>query len=469
MTIELIGVLMFGIGCFAMFRDSSVIVYTFLCATLLGSAAAFILESLGRTNISPAHLLLGFLTLKLLSDPTVSQNSIRELAIDRPAFWLLLTTAYAVLSAYFMPRLFAGEVFIFPVREALTPSANPLAPAMSNVTQSIYLVADFVCFFVLSGYVQGRTGQQTLVNAAIACALLNLIFALLDLVTDATKTTELLAFIRNANYAVLNDGSIAGLKRIVGSFNEASSFGAVTLGYFAFTNALWMWGIRPRLTLTLSLLSVAALVFSTSTTAYVGLSAFLLIRYAGILVRAAHRPLTRQMTLFIVGVPIVLLILGIAVAMSVEASAYVSDFLDTTVLNKMATDSGVERSAWNRQALEVFFDTYGFGAGNGSLRASSFPLAVLGSLGIVGTTLFSIFFLRLFLQKERARHDPLSAAYRQAAKAACLAWLITMTISGTLTDIGLPFFVFAAIAGSSPLAVRGPALLSSEPLRAATF
>jgi len=42
-------------------------------------------------------------------------------------------------------------------------------------------------------------------------------------------------------------------------------------------------------------------------------------------------------------------------------------------------------------------------------------------------------------------------AYRQAAKSACFALLIVATVSGALVDLGLPFFIFAALACSRPV------------------
>lgn len=448
MTLELIGIIALLVGVISIFLESSFIVYAFFCATLLGSAAAFVLTSLGGTNISPAHLLLGFLTFKLLSNKSIAKQAIEGISPGRPGFWLLLTAIYSAVSAFFMPRIFAGQTYVFAVR-AESAYSIPLAPAMSNLTQSIYFIADFICFFVLCGYASQPGGKRTLGRAALFCAALNLAFAALDLITYWTNTTELLSFIRNANYSLLNDTELAGFKRIVGSFIEASSFGAATLGYFAFTNKLWLLGIRPYLTLTLSLLSLFALVFSTSTTAFVGLAAFLIFTYIEILARAARKTLTSQMVLFLFGAPVILAIVVIMIALNDASSAYVQGILNEIVFNKMSTDSGVERSSWNARAMQNFYDTFGFGAGNGSVRASSFPIAVLASLGIIGSLIFGLFFLTLFLSRTAtSQSNPKEEAYRQAAKSVCVAWLITSTASGALTDLGLPFFVFAALACS---------------------
>jgi hypothetical protein len=302
-------------------------------------------------------------------------------------------------------------------------------------------------------------GLRTLSNAVLAMIVLNLIFVVLDLATYSTGTTELLSVIRNAKYSLLAETEIVGFKRIVGSFVEASSFGAATLGFFAYASKLWLLGVNRHRMAILSACSLVALVFSTSTTAYVGLGIFFTFCYLEACAQAALGRMTKQMALLIIGAPIAILVICLTIALNDATSAYVKNLADTMILNKMSTESGVERSMWNRQALQAFFNTYGFGVGNGSLRASSFPLAVLGNLGFVGAILFCLFFVGIFFNRAQfAKSHQIDDAYRQAAKSACIAWLITATISGALTDLGLPFFAFAAIACSRSLYPRAKPL-----------
>lgn len=447
MTIEIIGYIILIVGILGLFCSPGFLVYIYFGASLLGSAAALIV--LGDTSVSPGHLILGFLIIKLMSDRDIRKKALEGLAFGRPGFWLLLTVIYSVLSAYFMPIVFAGQMYVFPVRIVGNAYTAVLAPTTSNLTQSIYLIGDFACFVALCGYATDERRVLTLRNAVIVTAMLDLVFVVLDVATYTTGTADLMAFMRNATYAILNDNEVAGFKRIVGSFNEASQFGAVTLGYFAFTLRLWLLGVYPRLTLTLTILLLGSLVCSTSTTAYVGLVVFLGFVFVGIVVRMVQRTITRQMAFCVYGVPILLLIVILAVLLNDGLSAYIYDLASEMILNKMSTDSGVERSAWNSQAIQAFFDTYGFGVGNGSLRASSFPIAVLGSLGFIGTALFASFFVTLFSQNTGG-YDPSVNATRGAAKFACLATLITATVSGALTDIGLSFYLFAAIVCCEP-------------------
>ncbi len=449
MTVEPIGIIALILGLIGLFRPPTFIVYAFVTSTLLGAAAAFNVSAIGGVSIPPAHLLFGFLTVRLLSSREIRHRTAETLAFGRPGFWLALTVSLSLVTAYFMPRLFQGETFVFPVR-AEAAGVVPLAPATSNVTQSVYFIADATCFLVLSGYAGTRDGIRTLLNVALLAATVNLIFAALDLITYFTNTTEIFALIRNANYAMLVEADVAGFKRIVGSFVEASSFGGATMGYFAFTGRLWLLGIWPRLTLTLTLLSLAATLFATSTTAYVGLAVFLSITYLDILIRTASRPSTPQMRLFVVGAPLLFAAVAVAVALSDTYSDMVRDLLDTFFFNKLSTASGQERSAWNSTALQGFFDTMGFGFGNGSGRASSFVIASLASLGMFGSALFAMFFIGMFFGggSGTSTPSPIEEAARQSAKSMCLAWLITGTVSDPLIELGLAFYSFAALAGA---------------------
>jgi hypothetical protein len=453
MTVEPIGVMAFALGLIALFAEPSFIVYVFFGATLLGAAAAVILDNVGGTTIQPAHLLFGFLTAKLLGSRDVRVGALRAVAVGSPGFWLLITTVYAAITAYVMPRLFVGQTLAFAVRAQGANYAAPLAPTTSNLTQSIYLMGDCVCFLVLSGFGNSDAGRKCLGRAALTCVILDLFFAALDLVTYATNTADLMSFIRNSTYSILNYNEAAGFKRIVGSFVEASSFGYWTLGYFAFATSLWLSGIATRLTLSLSALSFIMLLFSTSTTAYVGLAVYLFWQFIVIAFKVLFRPIRPQMIIFLIGLPVALALVVIMICLSDASYAYVADLLNKLVLNKMSSDSGIERSSWNTQAIQNFLDTYGFGAGNGSVRASSFPIALLASLGFLGSATYALFLLMMSFRR-RMPAPPAIAGMQTAARSACLAWLIGATASGGFIDLGLPFFAFAALGCAESLGSR---------------
>lgn len=446
MSIEVIGIVAVLIGLVALYCDQSFIIYVFVCSTLLGSAAALVLDSFGGASIPPASLLLVFVVFRLMRDPSVFRGSLQAIGFGRPGFWLVVTVTISVASAFLLPRLFAGEVFVFPARPQ-SPYPELLWPANSNLTQSVYFVGDLVCFVLVSGFASRGSGTRVLLNAALIAAILNLTFAALDVLTYSTNTAELLSFIRNAKYVIFTDDQVAGFKRIIGSFPEASTFGGNTLGYFALALRLWLLRIYPRLTFTVMLLSLLAMLLATSTTAYVGLGIYLAFLYCEILFRSLSRPLTPQMQVFIWGTPLLLMIIILFVAVTDAGWAYFKGLADLFVFDKLNSASGEERSAFNRLAIQNFFDTYGFGVGNGSVRASSFLVAVIANLGILGAVPFAIFMMNMFLGggKEDTL-DPLSYPIRAAAKSMCLAWLIAASISSSQVDLGLVFYTFAALA-----------------------
>ncbi|WP_291846062.1 O-antigen ligase family protein [Bradyrhizobium sp.] len=458
MTIEFVGAITLVVGIIGLFVQPSFIVYAFFASTLLGAAAAFILTSLGGATVQPAHLLLGFLAAKLLADREVREGALRAVTVGSPGFWLLVTVVYSTIAAYAMPRLFQGQTLTFSVRAQAQNYLSPLAPTTSNLTQSLYLIGDCVCFVVVAGFGSTEAGRRCLGRAALMCVILSLLFAGLDLVTYATGTTELLSFIRNSTYSILSDTESAGFKRIVGSFVEASSFGYWTLGYFAFVTSLWLNGVAVRLTFSLSVLSFFALLFSTSTTAYVGLLGYLLVEFAIIVFSFLFWRVRREMFLFMIAAPFVLAVVIIAICLNDATYAYFSNLMDTFVFKKLSTDSGVERSSWNSQAIRNFLDTYGFGAGNGSVRASSFPIAAIASLGFVGAASYAMFLLSIWF-RGRQIEPSVASATQVAARSACLAWLIAATASAGFIDLGLPFFAFAALGCLGP--PRKQPLLSS--------
>lgn len=159
-----------------------------------------------------------------------------------------------------------------------------------------------------------------------------------------------------------------------------------------------------------------------------------------------------QTVTFVLATPLLIGLITAVVLLNNPLRLYLEDAINTVILTKLSSSSGVERSAWNAQALTNFLDTYGFGGGVGSLRASSFPIAVLGSIGIAGTFLYGAFILGVLVPvgPGPAKQLRLSVALQRAARSACVALLIAASLTGALVDLGLQFFAFAALACAKP-------------------
>lgn len=473
MSLEPIGGLTLLAGFLCLLCGPRVAIPLLFCFTLLGAAAAAFVGALGGANIQPAHLLLLFLIIDLVARPALLRTGIGCFLFPRAGFWLLLTAVYGVGVTVIMPRLFAGDTYVFAIARSETEGLGvvsiPLAPSAANITQSIYFLGDVACFLVFYAYSTRRAGIVDIARAAVLCGIVNLLFAAVDLVTFWTGTAEVLGFIRNASYRMLEDVQLAGLKRIVGSFTEASAFAYMTLGLFAFNLRLWREKVLPIATGPVALLSLVALVFATSSTGYTGALGFMVLQYLFAIGNLLRRRASSN-TLALLGfAPVLCALVVAAIAVHPTAMATVRDLLDVTLFNKLSSESGLERSAWNRQAMTVFEDTQWLGAGIGSVRASSWLIAVPANIGVIGALMYALFVLTTFFRRAEA-DDQLSRAIRAASRDACLALLVASSVAGSFIDLGLPFFIFAALASapsrSSSLEIARSPRLSLVPLGA---
>ncbi|BCP52427.1 hypothetical protein K32_10440 [Kaistia sp. 32K] len=451
MSIELMGLLTMVVGILALLRGETFAFKAFILSTLLGSSAAMILSATGA-SIQPAHLLLGFLAIGVFSKTANVRAAVLLLRFPGPGFWLLCTWLYGVVGAFFFPRLLAGQYYVnaIGVSASLGGFAQiPLGPTSGNLTQSIYFTGDMVCFLAASVFVQTQAGLKTVTQALLAYCVANILFAGLDLATFWTGTGDLLDFMRNATYTIYLDATSGGMRRIIGSFTEASAFAFATLGAFAFSLQLWLGGVYTKIAFPVALLSLVLLLLSTSTTAYVALPICLALLYAGSIPQLLRkgRPAPWTTGLLIVFAPLVLAAIVCVIALYQPAHDATMDVLNGMVFQKSASQSGIERSRYNVEAFRTFTETLGLGTGIGSVRASSFPLASLANLGVFGSACYALFIATAMLRGD-ASDDGFTHVARRAAKAGMLAALIASSISGALIDLGMPFFVLSALAAA---------------------
>jgi hypothetical protein len=450
MSIEPIGFITILLG-FALVYHGARFAITALClSTLLGAAAAFQLPALGGSSIQPSHLILAFVALGVILRPREKQAMIESLAYPGPGFWFAAYVLFSVVSAFFLPRIFAGATLVYSSARnsaGLTSvMASPLAPGSSNLTQSVYLLGDLVCFAIVSGLARLGYGRF-IANQLILTALVCLGFALVDMGTFSIGQPELLDFIRNANYTMHTAEVIGGFKRIVGSFPEASAYGAVALAFFSFTLVLWLERFQNRLTGFATVSVGLTVILCTSTTAYVAglfmMGVAVLLSFKRLVTGKTTRPYATFLLIMLFMVPCMIM----AIALIPSLWNAMSALADVTFASKLQSQSGEERTAWNTLALISFVETSTFGAGLGTVRSSSFVAALLSNVGLTGTVLFLLFLYSLLMATARSKlAGSESRAIGMAGVFACIAQIASATISGSSTDLGLLFSITAGLA-----------------------
>ena len=462
MSLELIGIITFGVGIFAAFRSTTMALTVMCCAGLLGAASAM---AFGEANITPGHLSLAFLGLAVV----IRRNGIGYATLSmqqgRAGILLAALCVWGFASSFLLPRLFAGEIMVFPMNvDRKFINQEPLYPAGANFNQAVYFFAAFFIFAFVSSIARTNETLRKAGTALIIAGALNVVIVVFDTATFAVGAVNVLDFIRNADYSQNFAHKFMGVKRVTGSFPEASSFATASVGLFAFNFRLWRGGVRPEWTGPIALFTFFAILFAFSSTGYLALIAYLSVAYARVLMRSdahasfAPRSSTNRIIFISLG-PLTALSAATAIAIKPDLIAPIIETFDQSITSKLGSASGVERSSWNMSGLTNFFQTFGMGAGLGSVRTSSFLVGMLANLGIIGTALFSAFFARLFLESN-ARHsrlaDETSRQYVSAARAGCFSILVAAAVSSSTVDLGIHFYVMAGIVCGSLFYRRVP-------------
>jgi hypothetical protein len=419
-------------------------IYLQIVLCLFGAAAAISLPALGGAVITPATLFLPFLMARAWAESR-RRGYLRR--IPATGGWLALLVLWGVVGAIFIPRIFAHQTDILTVdRSGRVEGVSlfPLRPVSGNLTQSGYAIGA-MCAFLSMRVLLERPGRlEKFRDAVLALTALDCLAAFINLAEYHLGLPSILAYVRTA-YAVFDAYEIegTGLMRIAGTFPETSGFCGFTLPLFAFTFSLWLNGVRPTYSGALAFITLLLLVFSTSTTAYVGLTAYACIAGFMLIWRGYVRGTIPRFGVLVAAVLLALALVGSAFVLETGIADEVTEYFQITVFNKLDSASGQERSSWNRQAWENFLDTYGVGVGLGSARASSYLLVLLSNVGILGTLLFFGFFTAVLRgPRNESTPNPIAEGSRQAV----LASLVAAAIAGGVFDLGIAFYAYAAAA-----------------------
>jgi len=446
MTIEPIGVVALCVGILMLYAGPRFGIYALMTAYLFGAAAAVNLPALGDSSIPPGHLLLAFYLPSVFRHPQSVAVCLSQFEYRKPGFWLACFAIYGLFSAIFLPHVFAGEVEVFSISRGDLQSRGsialaPLAFGGGNIAQTVYLMGDVALFFAVSVHAR-LSGAQTIVNAILFAAPTHFALGLLDIVHHRFGGIALFDFIRNANYAVLVEGDIGGLRRTIGSFPESSAFGGVALLFLAFALELYIRGVGSWRTAVVACMAMLCVVGSISTSALVGLgiySSFLLLRGCGLLIVGGS---TTRLSMLVVALPATFMVVGLIQQLWPDFSFWLDDTTAVLFFEKLGSASGIERSLWNAYGWEAFLNTWLLGAGVGSIRTSSYPIAVLANTGIPGLCLMLAFF-GLLLRPLWGDHT--ASAVASAAAFACIAAMLPAMTAGTSVVLGLQFAALAAL------------------------
>lgn len=417
-------------------------------AAPFGAAAAFNLPVVGGASIGVVDVAALALIGALLLRRDAAAQILGTMRPGQPGFPLILLAGFAVIAAIILPRVFIGETIVFGLarddnERGITQVL--LRPTTGNITQLFRLFLDVVAFVAVATALRRVADPSPVVKAMVVATVVHFALGWIDVASFAAGIPEVMDPIRTANYAMLINHRMVGLKRMIGGFPEASSYGYFTLALFGFWLHYWILVKRSPLGFWMMVASLIVLLRSTSSSAYVSAVLFLFILAALSLATRPARAIERRVASIWVAGLVVLWLGALAIASAYQLDEQVTAYLDRSLFDKLTTQSGIERTSWNAQAFQNFLDTLGMGAGLGSVRASSWFMACLGSMGVIGTALFVLFLwqvVRSPVSPERNERD----AVITALKSGCAAMFISAMLTHPTPDLGIFFFMLAGAA-----------------------
>jgi hypothetical protein len=418
--------------------------------TPFAGVAALDLPALGGASITPANFFLLFYLLRIVAMRGGAARLGAELGPRRSLFPFLMLIIWILGSAILLPRLFTGMTYVFSLERTLTPATgpSPLHPTSGNISQAVYAAGGFAVACITSALARQRGGAEAALRAIIVVTTINMAFAVVDLVANAVHAGFILDVVHTANYSFLAGDEVGGVKRLTGSFPEASAFAYFSISLLGLNLAFFVMNLKPRITGPATILLTIFIVLSTSSAGYAGLGAL----YGGFFVYAVVAAITRRrkrpisIALALGGCGIIALAIIILFVPSVAKIAW--NVIEESLIQKGASDSAYERGSWNIQAMQIFRDTHWLGAGIGSTRVSNYVLVLLSNLGIIGLVLFVVLILRLVTGRLASHPKTLASKITFAARSAILASLVPPLFVGTVYDLGTMFYLLVGLAAS---------------------
>ena len=431
-------------------------VLVLLLATVpFASLSLLPIEITGGITLLPQMMFAVVLILKVVSPHalTLSPKLLGALQL-RSLGYLTLFLLAGIVATLIMPRLFLGQVVVFPMR--VSWMADLLSPSLANFTQTGYATLSVMTALAVTLMADEPGFTGTLLKALLVGGTVCIVTGLIDIAAASTGMERLLEPFRNAEYALLTSDAAAGGRKVVGLTPEASAYGPICVEFAAATvllRTLYAEGLQRKYATIIAVSLVVMAVLSTSSTAYAGLAALGVVYGGNLVRRALYASALGQSGLLgelLVGLGLIIALLLVMVAYA-ELLNPLLNLIDEQIFNKPLSISFYERSRWNTTAWDAVVSTWGLGIGFGSTRTSSWFAAVVGGAGLVGAAFMGVFLVQTFARRSISR-IALSAELLSALKLSLVPALVMLGVNSPGPDFGLWMgVVFGAITGIAAL------------------
>ena len=435
---------LFPLCFYCVLRPERLLMLIFLFATM-PAAAALVFGGFGlQPSLVPAVLFIAYVLLQIL----LGVNYRGTTYLMRYFMPFIGVTAYAVLGSIVLPRVFAGQVFVYPQKQDAVGGTILLQPTASNLTQDSYILVNTL-FMVVAALYCTRPGLN-LRRIFLAYWASGLFVAAVCFWQLANKLAHVPFpedfFFSNPGWSLLTSQGFGRVPRINGSFPEPAAAATYLAGIIY--SAAWtiLKGHPSRMARLLLPVALFALLITTSTTGYAAIAIGVVILAVYSLVTGATRILARVALAGTAATGFGLFAV-LAVATVSPSTIGAANIVIASTMSKGSSASYNDRTNTDSDSLAMVIPTFGLGTGWGSNRASSLIPSLLSTIGVVGVLGLIYFNFSIYRKLAAARAMNPSAnrlMLLDATSAALIGRIVAICLSGpnvTFTD----FYLIAAL------------------------
>ncbi len=420
---------------YAMRRPANWVIATGVMVFFQGASPILIVAGGKISGLAPAYCLIPIGLIFVIKEWISDRNKgISPRKLPAPTWLIGYFTFITIGGTLLLPRVFENSVQVLASSKFGLDSGVtiPLRPSGANYIQSLYLLFHF-CLIIIPAALARKNllSRKDIIKGVMIGAAISVLFGYYQIAAffgDLPWPDDILN--SNIGVAQMPDQVMLGFQRMSATFLEPSFLAQ----HFLSVIGLTLLGLGKK---KFGVFVLVALVLSTSSSAYFGLI-ILIVLWSLFDIKGR---LSQTLKL--------LLLLGIVIGAAYALDMYTTGGLYTKYLifGKFESHSGESRIYADMLALDTLRQTYGLGAGVGSLRSSSFIMGLLGTTGVQGFVLFMAFLSTLFFHLKK---DPSPEA--RAILFGLLGCMIGWALS--VPDAAIPLFWL--LAGAALIGYQHP-------------
>ena len=391
MSITVFGIIWFAILIILFFAPIKYTISVLMISTIFQSTAVINMDDKGitATLVTEAYLLLRFLLMKKVK----SKEQVIEKENEKLINLFILFFLISVLISFLSSVIF-GDKYIYN-------EYSERNPIYIGINASLIIRIIILFFNITSLYIIYKLkylyNNDFMKKVVIISIVIILIIGFWEFLWKATNKIIYFPYdliYNNVGYAQgYNQGYLEGKSNLTNVRMNSTFLEPSYCGCFLVASFYGMLSINKNKKYNKLIYLIAlAIIFNLSGTG------ILLLVLTGIYYFLFNNRKKIKTSTFIK-----IFLMGAIFILFLLASGYMERIFDM-IFNKMESISGIQRSYYNKIALDIAKSTFFIGGGLNCYRASSFFCNLLGTVGIIGTSLF-LYNIVTYLFKIRQKMD----------------------------------------------------------------